>query len=104
MLKFNITEIERQAIAQIVERYAQIVKDVTGRNIDRLSTTMDIAACHCNGCPLDLARLAKAEAFDLTHDVGGIGRHLDRDDDSPTAGQLGDMFLPRYARKDTAAA
>lgn len=57
----------------------------------RLHLGMDISACHCNGCPLDLAGLLAASPFDFTHDLSGIMQHLDR-----TTGKLS-RFQPRFA-------
>jgi hypothetical protein len=53
---------------------------------------MDLNACHCNGCPLNLRGLLEADESDLLHDLAGIRRHLDR-----RSGKLGDCFSPRYA-------
>jgi hypothetical protein len=74
----------------IVERFERLVAP---REVDRLSTMMDLEACHCNGCPLDLQALLDAESdADLVHDVAGITRHLDRD-----SGTLVNYFRPRYS-------
>jgi hypothetical protein len=54
---------------------------------------MDLAACHCNGCPLQLTELLDADDFNFSHDIFGIRRHLNR-----TTGKLDDRFLPRFAR------
>lgn len=53
---------------------------------------MDLTACHCNGCELDLDRLLLAPDPDFGHDVCGIRRHIDR-----RTGKLGGCFLPRCA-------
>lgn len=58
---------------------------------------MDLEACHCNGCPLDIEKLEKADDFNFTHDVFGIVGHLDR-----RTGQLTRCFLPRCARPQPA--
>ena len=53
---------------------------------------------HKGACPLRLTRLARADSFNLAHDVLGILRHYD-----PATGTLTDGFRPRYAlpnRKD----
>lgn len=74
----------------IVERYERLIGVA---NVDRLSTMMDLEACHCNGCPLDLISLLEAAGdADLAHDVAGITRHLNRE-----TGRLEDYFRPRYA-------
>lgn len=95
MINFNCTPEERQ-LAVLISVRAQRAKLTT----DVLGTQMDIVATHMNGCPLDLQGLLDAEAFDFSHDICGIARHLDRDDDSPTGGQLLNCFRPRYAKRD----
>lgn len=65
---------------------------------------MDLSATHANGCSLDLDKLLGFDRFNFTHDVLGIARHLDRDDNSPTGGKLLNHFRPRCAlRKSTLA-
>jgi hypothetical protein len=54
---------------------------------------MDLEACHCNGMPLDLGRLLKADDFNFAHDVFGIANHIDR-----STGKIMDCFVPRYAK------
>lgn len=68
---------------------------------DRLQLTMDLCACHLNGCPLKLAELLQADDFNFAHDVWGIRRHMNR-----TTGKLADCFLPRFAdlKEDCAVA
>lgn len=62
------------------------------RGSSRLEVTMDLTACHLNGCPLDLDGLLNAGQGDFMHDVAGIMRHINR-----RTGQLENCFLPRYA-------
>lgn len=59
---------------------------------DRINLTMDLTACHANGCPLDFRKLLDFDDFNFAHDVGGISRHIDR-----STGALGGCFLPRSA-------
>jgi hypothetical protein len=47
---------------------------------------------HRGACPLRLTRLARADSFNLAHDVMGILRHYD-----PATGTLTGGFRPRYA-------
>jgi hypothetical protein len=69
---------------------AKIDRDVT-------DITMDLIATHANGCPLDFRRLSEADDFNLMHDVGGIGSHIDRE-----TGELTNCFRPRFAAKSAA--
>ena len=59
---------------------------------------MSVSAYIAQGGDLNLDKLAAASSFDLAHDLHGIHQHLDKDDESPTAGQLLNCFLPRCAR------
>lgn len=99
MINFNTGREDFDKIMIIVKR-----AEGFGWKGERMTTVMDVSACHLNGCPLDLDALIKADAFNLLHDISGIARHIDRDDDSPTAGKLLDCFLPRFARRETVAA
>ena len=62
--------------------------------LDRMSASMDLTACHLNGCPLKLQALLDSEPGDFRHDVFGIFKHIDR-----ATGELTRCFLPRYADK-----
>jgi hypothetical protein len=53
---------------------------------------MDLQAVHGNGCPLDLAALLAGSPWEFTHDIAGIGEHIDR-----TTGKLLNCFVPRFA-------
>jgi len=95
-IRFSATDEERELIRRIASR----VECLTGMNNpeELLSLSMDLAATHKNGCPLDLERLAGFDDFNLMHDVIGIHTHLDR-----ATGRLTGHFLPRCARKEAAA-
>jgi hypothetical protein len=94
--KFTASRVETALIFKIIERFERI----TDKPADRLSLSMDLDACHSNGCSLDLiALLFSASDFDLVHDVCGIQRHIDRE-----TGKLGDCFLPRYTARHSLAA
>lgn len=97
MIKFDTTKEQTALIKQIADRATKAAKqiDIT---INRMSLMMDLSACVAQGCPLDLEALLKADDFEFAHDVFGIQRHMDRDDNSPTGGQLLNHFLPRFAR------
>ena len=89
-IRMDASRTEVMVMKSIVERYERLVGVA---NVDLLSTMMDLEACHCNGCPLDLISLLEAAGdADLAHDVAGITRHLNRE-----TGRLEDYFRPRYA-------
>ena len=77
--------------AAIAKRAASMAA-IAGFNYPILDATMDIDACHSNGCPLKLHELLEADDFNFAHDAFGIRKHIDR-----TTGKLQDCFVPRYA-------
>ena len=95
MIDFHVSRLEFGIIHRIVKRALKL--DEHGQ-LDTMSTEMDIIACHRNGCPLDLLRLADAPDFDFVHDIWGIRRHINR-----KTGKLGDCFVPRFAASQSAA-
>lgn len=88
MINFDITKAETRLIHKIVMR--AVDKD---SELDTLDLHMDIAACHKNGCPLDLEKLLAFDEFNFAHDIYGIRGHIDR-----KTGQLLDFFSPRCSR------
>ncbi len=69
------------------------------RTGDREATevVMDLAAV-MHHTKLDLAFLLDFPDESFFHDVMGIAHHLDRDDNSPTGGQLLGGFAPRCSQ------
>lgn len=92
-ISFDVTDQELLIIERIVERAAKASDEAGCPNLDRLSLTMDLCACHANGCPLKLEELARADDFNFAHDVFGIRNHMDR-----STGKLTGCFLPRFAK------
>lgn len=89
-VKFAATLDELALIRKIVERVAKLYPD---NPLDVQSSIMDMDACHSNGCPLDLVRMAGWERdLDLIHDVYGIRNTLDR-----STGKIVGLFHPRFA-------
>lgn len=90
MTSFEVSISDAKKLAQIVVRAASMLGDETiGSKMD---LSMDLTACHANGCPLDLDRLLAADKFNFIHDVVGIARHIDR-----STGRLQNCFTPRFA-------
>jgi hypothetical protein len=86
---FTISQTDNRLIERIVERAMRLA----GRGLfNKLQLTMDLTACHCNGCELRLLELLEADAFNFAHDVAGISRNMDR-----TTGELKNCFLPRFS-------
>ena len=90
MLNWTTTREDDEIIFKIVSRAMKIFKGKAGK----LCLTMDISACHANGCPLKLDELLKADDFNFMHDIHGIHEHINRE-----TGKLGDCFWPRFAKK-----
>jgi hypothetical protein len=103
-VSFSVSDTDRALITKIVDRALDIIsrdrplakRDRADR---RLNLRMDLEACHANGNPLDLAKMADADDFNVMHDVGGISRHIDRD-----TGKLLDFFSPRCSLRVSGAA
>lgn len=88
-VNWKTTDEDRQLINQIANR---AIKDYAkhGVQLDKMTVTMDITACHLNGCPLDLKRLLSFDDFNFAHDISGISRHINRE-----TGKIENFFLPR---------
>jgi peroxiredoxin family protein len=90
-INWNSSKSETEKIHKIMLRAASLMSfELVGAS--RLSVSMDLTACHLNGCALDLDGLLTADKGDLVHDVGGIMHHINR-----KTGQLENFFCPRYA-------
>lgn len=90
-ISFDVTDHEMLLIERIVERAVKSAK-AAGWSPDRTTLTMDLCACHANGCPLKLQEILDADDFTFAHDVFGIHRLIDR-----STGKLTRCFLPRLA-------
>ena len=89
----SFTSEEIKAVERILDRIHPILRRALKQDApSRLDLMMDLSATHAL-LPIDLVGLAEAEDYDLSHDVCGIVRHLDRE-----TGVMGDCFVPRYAR------
>lgn len=94
MINWNATREEHKLMHDIGLRALGMIPELR-----MVEIMMDLEACHCNGCPLDLERLRTFPDLDFAHDVFGIRRHINR-----TTGQLEDCFLPRCAKLEVGAA
>lgn len=90
-ISFTVSAEESRIIHDIAKRAAEVA-EAAGVGYDLLTADMDITATHANGCPLKLRELLAADAFNFSHDIFGIRRHLNR-----RTGALENCFLPRYA-------
>lgn len=100
-ISFEISRTDAATIRAIVKRMLALNDRVNNsgqlnQKVDlgsAMDLEMDLVACHANGTPLDLVKLATADDFNLAHDMLGIRRHLNR-----ITGELDGRFLPRCAR------
>ena len=90
-INWTCTKGETDKLLKIMLRAASLMS-FESRGSSRMEVSMDLTACHLNGCSLDLDGLLAAENADFIHDVAGIMRHINRQ-----TGELEDCFLPRYA-------
>jgi hypothetical protein len=65
-----------------------------GFKIDKGILFMDLMNAHCNATPLDLWQLLASGGDDFTHDVLGIGLHIER-----ATGRMLDGWKPIFAKK-----
>lgn len=93
-VSFEVSIEDYNVIEQIVER-ALLQEEQSGSGLvsDRTTMTMDLIACHANGCPLKLQDMLKADDLNFAHDVYGIRDHIDR-----RTGKMQRHFLPRFAK------
>lgn len=93
-VSFEVSIEDYNVIEQIVER-ALLQEEQSGSGLvsDRTTMTMDLIACHANGCPLKLQDMLKADDLNFAHDVYGIRDHIDR-----RTGKMTRHFLPRFAK------
>jgi len=92
-VSFSISRETSDVIEKIVDRAEKMAKD-NDVPFDRLCASMDLTACHANGCKLDLEALLNAKDGTFGHDVFGISRYIDR-----RTGKLIGFFLPRTTLK-----
>lgn len=86
----DASKADRVKVRAVIDRLIPLLKE-DGRPLgDRLDWEMDLVAVHCNGIPLDLDRMLKADERTLRHDLYGIRRFIDRE-----TGKLREQFLPK---------
>ena len=86
------TKEDFEKAALVLDRYEE--KAPPSARWDRVSMLMDLIACHTHGCPLDWDAMLSCDMLNLSHDVCGINRHIDRE-----TGELRDCFVPRMAKR-----
>jgi hypothetical protein len=95
MISFRVSNPDSELIDKIVDRFM----GGADPSEESLDVTMDLTACHANGCPLDLQKLLDAPDATFFHDVRGIRRFINRE-----TGQIPkSSFSPRCAAKGHAA-
>lgn len=92
----ELTPSEWELLDKIAGR-AEALAGESGIDLDRMLLEMDLTSVHAH-TPLDLAALAEADSFNLSHDVFGIMRHINRE-----TGELSGHFLPRFTKREASA-
>lgn len=95
---FKTSRFEHELINKIANRAVALALEHSV-DYNKMDATMDLTACHANGCELDLNKLLMAPEPDFAHDVFEIRRHIDR-----RTGKIGNCFLPRCALSEHATA
>lgn len=85
------TEIELAVVGKIADRAVNMYAQHDVR-VDRTDVLLDILTVHKRIQPLRLDDLLAADDLNFAHDVGGINRHLDRENYA-----LSDCFSPRFS-------
>lgn len=91
IVRFDVSRADIRLINAIVDRAFRSGSPLKERKgDDRTDLSMDITACHRNGCRLDLVKLLGFDEFNFWHDIGGIRNCINR-----RTGKLENHFLPR---------
>jgi len=89
----TLTDADMDIIRRIAVRAVDLAKAHGVNALHPFTLALDISVVHVNHWPLKLAHLLMCSDDDLSHDVFGIGRFLDRHRGKLTAG-----FKPRHAQ------
>lgn len=84
-------------IGQIADR-AVMLYAKNGVRVERLDVWMNVTAVHFRVQPLRLSDLLATDDGNFAHDIGGINRHLDRENY-----RLNDHFSPRFSGREVEA-
>jgi hypothetical protein len=89
-INWNISNADFSLVVKIADRTLALIPDYPD---DRRTLIMDIHACHCNGCPLDLTGLLAADKNEFVCEIAGIRKAINR----RTGKLTDDAYMPRYA-------
>jgi hypothetical protein len=89
-INWNVSRIEYDLIEKIAERALALIPSYPD---PKRTLIMDIQACHCNGCPLDLTGLLAAGDNEFMCEIAGIRKAINR----RTGKLTDDAYMPRYA-------
>lgn len=92
LLLETVSDTDMDTIRRIVQRAVDLANS-HGVKVDSFTLAMDLTMCHCNHYPLHLTQLLMTSDDNLSHDVFGIARFMDR-----RAGKLTQGFSPRHAK------
>lgn len=93
IMRWDLTKKEAALIAAIEARAKLIYEHTFWTDCpDWQGYRMSLAACHCNGCPLDFESFLNANEIEFMHDFLEINRHVSRE-----TGRLQNGFSPLFA-------
>jgi hypothetical protein len=90
-INFSCSIEDKRLIGQILAKGIAMAKEYNVE-IDHVLVSMDITACHCNGCPLKLYQFLLSSPMDFAHDFCRIGLNIDR-----KTGKLMNGWRPLFA-------
>lgn len=91
---------KRDAAMRVIAKIADRAVDLYAQHdvrVERLDVLLDVMVCHFEAQPLRLDELLLADDMNFAHDIGGINRHLDRENRVLT-----DCFSPRFSQRKAA--
>lgn len=97
MPNFTAGQAELTAIRRIARRALDTIPALRAEGVLSFDLQRELEACHCNGCPLRLTALLKADEYSFAREISGIRRHLNRN-----TGRLDAAFTPYF--RDAGAA
>lgn len=89
-INFDLSPRDLTLINQIAKRGVVLMAQ-NNIKLDYMMVQMDIATCHCNGCPLNLLSFALSDNSDFWSDMSGIGNNINR-----RTGKLMNNFVPKF--------
>lgn len=91
MPNFTANQADSKLIRQIARRALDSIASLRAQQVFSIDVQMDLEMVHCNGCPLNLKALLKADELSFAKEIVGLRGHVNRN-----TGKLTGGFLPRF--------